>query len=276
MTLHDKYTTNYDFYKTFDVAYIPQDMGSKNTMFKVIVFLLIISAIGAIFKWLAAAMILIIWIILAIVALIIAVFVIRFIYYLFNPAAKKESLEKKRKQAEEQKAKNQRQVTVRNEEHRRNQEVTAKKELEHQRHRDSNQQDTPYTYQIGTHGNESLAIRYGIANHEKKIKEYWYHVSGGEKKHNKDRDEVFFEPASTIRLKKFRKISKDLYEVFLTDYNDRLAKVVIEAGTEYVKTFYPLDDDWFKTHDGLELTLKGNGSFTLKELATFHVQKTIG
>jgi hypothetical protein len=64
--------------------------------------------------------------------------------------------------------------------------------------------------------------------------------------------------------------------VVLTDFRDRKAKAVIETGTEYVKTFYPLEDIWFEKHADLENTLKGNGSFTLKELATFHVNKTVG
>ena len=62
----------------------------------------------------------------------------------------------------------------------------------------------------------------------------------------------------------------------LVDYRNRKVKAVIEVGTEYVKTFYPLDNIWFEKHADIELTLKGNGSFTLKELATFHVNKTMG
>jgi hypothetical protein len=64
--------------------------------------------------------------------------------------------------------------------------------------------------------------------------------------------------------------------VLLSDFRDRKARAIIEAGTEYVKTFYPLDDEWFKKYADLEETLKGNNSFTLKELAIFHVQKTVG
>lgn len=145
-----------------------------------------------------------------------------------------------------------------------------------QEHRDSDQQTTPYVYKIGKHGNESLAIRYGIANQERKVKEYWYYAKGGEQKRNPDRDKVYYEPANTIRLQKTRKVSKDLYEVLLTDFRDRKARAVIETGTEYVKTFYPLDDSWFEKYADLEKTLKGNNSFTLKELATFHVQKVVG
>jgi hypothetical protein len=126
-------------------------------------------------------------------------------------------------------------------------EKRKKEELERIDLRDSDCQDEPYTYEVkGIHPNEQFAIRYGIANNSDKIK-----------------------------LRKLKKLQKDYYEVELTDYRDRHARVVIEKGTEYVKTFLPLDDEWFKKHVDLELTLKGNGSFTLKELATFHVQKII-
>lgn len=126
-------------------------------------------------------------------------------------------------------------------------EKRKKEEFERINLRDSDCQDEPYTYEVkGTHPNEQFAIRYGIANSSNKI-----------------------------RLKKLKKLQKDYYEVELTDYRDRHAIVVIEKGTEYVKTFLPMDNEWFKKHEDLELTLKGNGSFTLKELATFHVQKII-
>jgi hypothetical protein len=153
----------------------------------------------------------------------------------------------------------------------------AAKERERVRinHRDSNYQTEPYTYEIGIHGNESLAIRYGIANQEKKIKKYYYFEKGGVKKHNKDRDEVYYVPSNKIRIQKNKRIKNDLYEVSLSDYRNRVAMAVIEKGTEYVKTFYPIDENWFNQHEELELTLKGNGTFSLKELATFHVNKTI-
>ncbi len=153
----------------------------------------------------------------------------------------------------------------------------ATKERERVRinHRDANYQTEPYTYEISTHGNESLAIRYGIANQEKKIKKYYYFEKGGVKKHNKDRDEVYYVPSNKIRNQKNKRIKNDLYEVSLSDYRNRVAMAVIEKGAEYVKTFYPIDENWFNQHEELELTLKGNGTFSLKELATFHVNKTI-
>ncbi len=154
----------------------------------------------------------------------------------------------------------------------RSEESTKRAEI----HRDSDQQDAPYTYQIGRHANEALAIRYGIANQEKKTEPYLYHKKGGVLARNPSRDKVYYAPASTIRLQKTKKIRDSHYEVLLKDFRDRKAIAVIEVGAEYVRTFYPLQEDWFKKHADLERTLKGNGSFSLKELANFHVLKTIG
>lgn len=234
------------------------------------------------------------YVILPIACLSIIYFVLLSIYHKLNPAAKKAYLAKKKKCAEERakfaeelkkekaekeaaakKKKAEKEAAVK-EKNEREAKERYRKELERQQHRDGDQQLTPYVYQIGKHGNESLAIRYGIANQEKKIKEYWFYAKGGEKRRNPDRDIVLYEPAATIRLQKTKKISKDLYEVLLTDYRERKARAIIEVGTEYVKTFYPLDDNWFVKHATLEETLKGNNSFTLKELATFHIQKTVG
>jgi len=143
-------------------------------------------------------------------------------------------------------------------------------------HRDADVQARPYRYSIGTHGNEALAIRYGVANQERKVREYWYHEPGGERVRNPDRDRSYYEPAGTIRLQKVRKISEARYEVQLSDFRDRLAIAVIEPGTEVVKTFLPLDESWFSINADLELTLKGNGTFSLKELARIHVDKAMG
>ena len=142
-------------------------------------------------------------------------------------------------------------------------------------HRDADEHRVPYMYEIGNHANESLAIRYGIANQERKIKEYWYFAKGGEKVRNPERDTFYFVPASTMRLQKLRRVEPNVYDVLLTDFHDRPARAVIEVGTEYIKTFYPINDNWFKENAHLELVLKGNGTFSLKELATFHVQKSV-
>lgn len=246
-------------------------------MWQFIAFLLILGLIGSVLKWLGAALyIILFYVILPIVGFWIFYVVIRSIYHAFNPEAKRAYLERKAKEAEENRKRKEQEEAEAKAKHEREEAEKRRKENERQKHRDGDQQTSPYTYQIGKHGNESLAIRYGIANQERKFKEYWYYAKGGEQKRNPDRDKVYYEPASTIRLQKTKKVSKDLYEVLLTDFRDRKARAIIETGTEYVKTFYPLDDSWFEKYADLEETLKGNNSFTLKELATFHVQKAVG
>jgi len=188
----------------------------------------------------------------------------RVIYHSFNPDAKEAFRIRKEKEAEERikQEEKEAQEKVRQEEKeaeekvRQEEKKAAEKEqkeaeqrrveFEHIRHRDGDRQYKPYTYKIGRHGNEALAIRYGIANLK-----------------------------TNIQLQKIRKVSKDLYEVLLTEHRDRKAKAIIEVGTEHVKTFYPIDDEWFEKYSDIEQTLKGNGTFTLKELATFHVQKIV-
>lgn len=234
------------------------------------------------------------YVILPLAGLWLVFYPLRAIYFTFRPKAKKAYLERKAKEAEENRKRDDQKVAKKNakrkregaQEKRERAEARAmrvriveenkRKEFEHQQHRDGEQQTEPYTYQIEKHGNESLAIRYGIANQERKVKEYWYHAKGGEKKRNPERDEVFYEETKHIRLQKIKKLGKDKYEVLLTDYRNRKAIAIIEVGTEYVKTFYPIKESWFEKYADLETTLKGNGSFTLKELATFHVQKTVG
>ncbi|MEH6550087.1 MAG: hypothetical protein V7744_08895 [Pseudomonadales bacterium] len=196
----------------------------------------------------------------------------RDIYFCFNPEAKKAHIERKEKEAE-QARKHEAMEEARK---KREEAENRQREIERKQHRDADVQQSPYDYEIGRHGNESLAIRYGIANLERKVKKYWYYAKGGVRKRNPERDQVYNEPANTIRLQKTQKLAKDRYEVILSDHRDRTAIATIEVGTEYVKTFYPLEDSWFKEHDDLETTLKGNGTFSLKELATFHVQKTVG
>jgi hypothetical protein len=145
--------------------------------------------------------------------------------------------------------------------------------------RDADVQDLAYTYDCAGHPNATLAIRYGIANLKKEIKEYWYHGRGGEKIRNSDRDKISFVPANTIQLRKIKKVKDDMegsrYLAKLTDFGNREVIVVIKPGTEYVQTFYPMSEDWFKKYADLELVLKDNKTFSLKELANFHVQKVV-
>ena len=215
---------------------------------------------------------LLLYVLLPVIAIAISFHALRFLYHVINPEAKQAFLARKKKQAQEllelEREKDR--------EERKKKREDKERELQRQACRDSDQQSAPYTYQIGRHANESLAIRYGIANQERKVKEYWYYAKGGEQKRNPDRDRIYYEPAREIRLQKTKRIGENLYEVLLSDFRDRKARAIIETGTEYVKTFYPLDDNWFKEHAALEDTLKGNSSFTLKELATFHVQKAVG
>lgn len=178
----------------------------------------------------------------------------------FNPEARRKRSEERDRAREE-------------EERRLAAEDEARQRL--RRLRDADTQDEPYTYQVGEHANSALAIRYGIANQERLIKEYWYHAKGGELTRNPSRDRFYFAPSRTIRVQKVRKLKSDMYLVKLCDYRNREARAVIERGQDYIKTFYPLDDEWFEKHSDLELVLKGNPTFNLKELAAIHVQKAV-
>jgi cell division protein FtsB len=125
---------------------------------------------------------------------------------------------------------------------------------------DADQQEEPFLYEIGRHANETLAIRYGIANLEKDSGNY----------------PSQYKEAIKIQLQKKRKVRENIYEVLLTDFRGRKAHAVIEPGTRYIKTFLPIDPErWFKEHKTLEETLKGNSTMDLKELASFHVQSVL-
>jgi len=227
--------------------------------------------------------------ILAVVAIYIAVLLVgllyviaRSIYHAFSPSAKQRFIsDKLKKEAEAKVTEQQKAATIAQAEKLAHDARQARElqqaELLRDRllRRDADTQREPYIYTVGRHANEALAIRYGIANEQRAVKKYFYFARGGEKRRNPERDTTDFQPASEIRLKKLRRINHDVYEVALTDFRDRRAKAVIEKGTDYVKTFLPIDDAWFDQHANLEETLKGNGSFSLKELATFHVQKAV-
>lgn len=189
-------------------------------------------------------------------------------------AARKQEAERAAKEKEEE-LKRAEEARRRDELFRKSREAKLKAEQERQAHRDADAQSKPYTYEIGRHANEALAIRYGIANQEKRVKEYYYFAKGGVKTRNPERDKHFYVPASTITLQKRKRIKKDTYEVLLTNHRDRPAIAIIEKGKEYVKTFYPLSEEWFTEHKDLEDVLKGNGTFSLKELARIHVEKAV-
>lgn len=127
--------------------------------------------------------------------------------------------------------------------------------------RDLDQQDSPFQYEIGRHANETLALRYGIANDENA----W---SG--------------RPARSIFLRKLRpagmigadgneRDEENVYLVELTRFRDRRALAVIVKGEEFVRTFLPMHERWFDLNSRLEEKLKGNPAFTLKEIAQFNI-----
>ena len=142
----------------------------------------------------------------------------------------------------------------------------AQREQERQRHRDADYQDSPYTYEVGRHANEALAIRYGIANQELQIAEDHRFSNSSLHSRNVHPDMEHWIPSRTITIQKLEPLGNNQFIAALTDHGNRKVRVVIEKGTEYVKTFLPIDDAWFETHRKLEETLKHNNSFTLRKV----------
>lgn len=157
--------------------------------------------------------------------------------------------------------------------------------------RDSDVQDVFYEYKIDRHGNETLAMRYGIPNLKKVTEPYYYTGKGGVRIEDPTRARTRTVDANTIRLRKEGKVpgARDRYYVSLADFRGRKAIAVIEKGTEYVKTFYPIkmkkingkecwceDKDWFDVHHDFETTLKGNSFLSLAEIAKIHIEKIVG
>lgn len=166
------------------------------------------------------------------------------------------ALEKERKNKEDAEEKWERQ-RVNDREREREQKENDRERERHQEidQRDADKQDWPYNYEIGRHANETLALRYGIAN-----------LNGIDGRG---------QPAKSIALRKLEKIDKNVYLVEISDFRKRKAKAVIEVGTEYVKTFLPMSEDWFSKYANLEETLKGNKTMSLKDIARFHVEKVV-
>lgn len=131
--------------------------------------------------------------------------------------------------------------------------------FEKAKHRDADRQAAPFRYKIGRHANVTLAIRYGIAN---------YHY---------ERDGQSFRPTSeqdTILVQKLSAIGPDKFLAKLPEYNNRKVHVIIEKGTEYVKTFYPInEEEWFDRYAKLEEVIKDNKLYSIEELAKLHVTK---
>lgn len=136
----------------------------------------------------------------------------------------------------------------------------------HEAWRDGPSQNEPYTYQIGRHANETLALRYGIANV----------VSDSDHR-----------AKNSIRLKKIRRAGMLLgnelgetsedncYLVQLVDFRNREALAIIGAGEEFVRTFYPRSKVWFDNNEKLETVVKGNATMSLKEIVGFHISHAV-
>jgi hypothetical protein len=124
---------------------------------------------------------------------------------------------------------------------------------------DSETQLRPHIYDCIGHPNRTLALRYGIANL----------VS--------DSDKLI--PADHIELRRIKKVAEDEngvhYHAELPAFANRIVRVVIRPGTDLILTFYPMSPSWFEEHADLEELLKDNKTFTLKELAVFHVQEVL-
>ena len=132
-------------------------------------------------------------------------------------------------------------------------------EMERIKKRDADTQASPYQYECKGHPNITLAIRYGIANLKA--------------------DNELAGEAKFIKLQKIKKIKDNAegnhYLAKLVDFGNREVVVIIKLGSEYVQTFYPISESWFNKYANLEQILKDNKTFSLKELANFHVQKVI-
>lgn len=141
---------------------------------------------------------------------------------------------------------------------------------EQARLRDGDTQDRPYIYQIGRHANETLALRYGIANMECR-------AEGKRGQYGRDADQIKLQKVRRAGMKlpygEFETRETNTYLVKLTDFRNRAALAVIEPGTEYVKTFLPRHKAWFDLNKHIEETLKGNATMTLKEIASYHIMK---
>lgn len=201
---------------------------------------------------------------------------VRYVYFSLKPEAKERFLKKRALEAEAKVRAEAQETRRRAEAMKRIETEKRHKEKEKRLHRDAESQNQPYKYEIGRHANETLAIRYGIANLEKEVVPYYYFAKGGEKRRNSDRDKIRWKDASFIKLQKVKKLKPNQYEVLLSDFRNRKAIAIIEPGTEYVKTFYPKNSSWFQRHADLEEVLKGNSSMSLKDLAHYHIQKAVG
>lgn len=109
---------------------------------------------------------------------------------------------------------------------------------------------SPFRYQVGRHALETLALRYGIP-----------HIENGRE-------------ATSINITKIKKIEDNKYLCRLPDYRNREVIAIIENGTDYIKTFYPIEGkSWWDKNKSWEDTLKGNTGFTIKDMARMHIDR---
>ena len=121
--------------------------------------------------------------------------------------------------------------------------------------RDSDVHSEAVYYEIrGRHPLETLAMRYGIA-----------HLERGQD--GKMRE------SNSIMLRKVEPLGSDRFRVTLPGYRDREVIAVIQKGEDFVRTFYPSDPDWFQKNAEWEAVIKGNSTWSLKDIAKMHVDR---
>ena len=165
---------------------------------------------------------------------------------------------KKKREAEDRAARVRLREVAANEDEARLREIRQAEEktrLAKEMQRDADTQSKPYSYEIGRHALETLALRYGIP--------HTYRDEYGS-----------ITERSHIRVQKTEKLSGHKYRAILPEYRDREVIAIIEPGTEYVKTFYPQTGiNWFNEHGKWEEALKGNRGFTVTEIAKMHFDR---
>lgn len=110
--------------------------------------------------------------------------------------------------------------------------------------------ESPVEFKIGRHAKETLALRYGSI------------ISGNKVNLKKIRPSGMYDARSGKE-----NIEKNCYLVELSDLRSRRALVVIEKGDDFVKTFLPMEKEWFDINKDLETILKGNSSFEISKIA---------
>jgi hypothetical protein len=164
-------------------------------------------------------------------------------YTASNIRAHEKLLEEKRRKATAEIEEKRRKATA---------EMEALNKLEYQQKLDQAVSTEPLIFGCSGHPNRTLALRYGILN-----------VTDGR------------ENSSIVLLKKGHVEGfedRGHYYAELCDFENARVRVVIDEGSDYINTFYPLDDKvWFSKYESLEKLLKNSDSFTLKELAKYYI-----